>query len=80
EWAVPVMLSKLALENVLLILGCALVELQIVFVSQDLQTLSACVLALVSMLRPLRWAGPLISALPANLGDYLDSPVPLILG
>ena len=31
-------------------------------------------------MRPLRWAGPLISALPADLRDYLDSPVPLILG
>jgi len=80
EWSVPVMLSKLTLENVLLVLGCALVELQIVFVSQDLQTLSASALALVSLLRPLRWAGPLISTLPSELYEYLDSPVPLILG
>ena len=47
---------------------------------EDLQTLSASALALVSLLRPLRWAGPLISTLPSELYEYLDSPVPLILG
>lgn len=80
EWALPKMFRTLALENVLLVLGCALVELQIVFVSQHLRTLSACTLGLVSMLRPLRWVGPLVSALPAKMYEYLDSPVPLVLG
>ncbi|KAJ8602879.1 hypothetical protein CTAYLR_009945 [Chrysophaeum taylorii] len=80
EWALPKMFERLALENVLLLLGCALVELQIVFVSKHLQTLSACALGLVSMLRPLRWVGPLVSALPAKMYEYLESPVPLVLG
>lgn len=80
EWALPKMFRTLALENVLLVLGCALVELQIVFVSQHLRTLSACTLGLVSMLRPLRWVGPLVSALPAKMYEYLDSPVPLVIG
>ena len=80
EWSLPVVLGRLSLENVLRVLACALLELRVVFVSRDLQTLSACALGAVSLLRPLRWAGPLISALPADLRDYLDSPVPLILG
>ena len=80
EWSLPVVLGRLSLENMLRVLACALLELRVVFVSRDLQTLSACALGAVSLLRPLRWAGPLISALPADLRDYLDSPVPLILG
>jgi len=80
EWALPKLLRALSLENVLLVLGAALVELQIVFVSPQLRTLSACALGLVSLLRPLRWAGPLVSALPAKMYEYLESPVPLVLG
>jgi hypothetical protein len=45
-----------------------------------MQLLSACVLAMVSLLRPLIWAGPLIVTLPQKLYAYLDSPVPLVIG
>ena len=80
EWALPHVFRKLSLANFLFMLGCALVEMQIVFVSRDLRTLTSSALGLVAMLRPLRWAGPLITALPSKLSEYLDSPVPLILG
>jgi DENN (AEX-3) domain len=49
-------------------------------VGDDLGVVSGCVLALVNLLRPLRWAGPVIVTLPSSLHAYLESPVPLILG
>ena len=49
-------------------------------VGEDLGVVSGCVLALMNLLRPLKWAGPVIVTLPAYLHAYLESPVPLILG
>jgi hypothetical protein len=80
EWAVPVLLSLLGLERVLLVLLSMLTEAQVVVVSPDPQVLSASVLALATLVRPLVWAGPLITTLPQKHSDYLDSPVPLIAG
>jgi hypothetical protein len=80
EWAVPVLLDLVGLENVLLVLLAMLTEMQLVVVCPDLQILSASVLAMVALLRPLVWAGPLIVTLPQKLHGYLESPVPLVIG
>lgn len=80
DWALPKMFAHLTLENLLLVLGCALVELQIIFVSDKHEALSASTLGLASMLAPLNWAGPLISTLPSKMYEYLESPVPSVVG
>ena len=80
EWALPLLLGAMSLENVLLVLFSMLTEMQVVVVCKDLQLLSATVLALPSLLRPLEWAGPLIVTLPAKHMGYLESPVPFLSG
>jgi len=80
EWALPTLLKHLSLDNLLILLGCALTEMQVVFCCSDVSTLSCCVTACVSLLRPLKWACPIIVTLPTSLHIYLESPVPVVLG
>ena len=80
EWGLPVLLSRLSIDHVLLVLGCALSEMQVVLVSPEVQEVSACVVAVLALLRPLRWAGALLVALPRAYQTYLESPVPLLVG
>ena len=79
-WALPALLRHLPLDQIILAVGCALTEMRVVVVGTDLGVVSGCVLALVNLLRPLKWAGPVIVTLPSSLHAYLESPVPLILG
>lgn len=80
EWALPTLLKSLSLDNLLLALGCALTEMQVVFKCADITALSCCVVAVTSLLRPLKWACPVIVTLPSHLHIYLESPVPVVLG
>ena len=80
EWALPMLLGVMSLDNVLLVLFSMLTEARVVVVCKDLQLLSASVLALTNLLRPMVWAGSLIVTLPTKHLGYLESPVPFIIG
>merc|ERR1711879_691798 len=41
---------------------------------------SIVILGIRTLLQPLEWQGPVITMLPPSLQEYLDSPVPIILG
>jgi len=79
-WALPVLLKSLPIDLILLALGCALTEMKIVIRSSNLEVLSACVLSLLHLLRPIQWVGPVIVITPPNMHDLLEAPVPVFLG
>jgi len=64
DWAVPMLASMMSMEKILTVVLALLTEIQMVVVCPDLQQLSATVLGFVCLLRPLKWAGPLIVTLP----------------
>ena len=80
EWALPVLLSHVPLKEVLFVLGCMLTEMKVIVKCKDIGVLSACVMALLGLIRPLTWSCPYIVILPESLRDYLESPVPLVVG
>ena len=79
-WALPVLLRHLTLDQIISVVGWAMTEMRVVVVGKDLAVVSGIVLALINLLRPLKWAGPVIVSLPASLHAFVESPVPLILG
>ncbi len=79
-WALPILLRHLPLSEIALVVGCALSEMRIVVHSPDLSAISGVLLTIVYLLRPFKWAGPIIVTLPHTLHTFLESPVPLILG
>ncbi|OQS07327.1 hypothetical protein THRCLA_00664 [Thraustotheca clavata] len=80
QWAGPIVFSNISMENVIACISSLLLEMKIIVVCNDLNILTATVLALVSLLAPLTWAGPVIAILPMFLLEYLEAPVPFIIG
>ncbi|CAD5333166.1 unnamed protein product [Arabidopsis thaliana] len=79
-WAVASLCGSLRLDNVLMILAGALLEKQIVFVCSNLGILAASVLSIIPVIRPFRWQSLLMPVLPDDMLEFLDAPVPYIVG
>ncbi|XVE54002.1 hypothetical protein DITRI_Ditri03aG0047800 [Diplodiscus trichospermus] len=79
-WAVACMCGSLRLEHVLTIFAGALLEKQIVVVCSNLGILSATVLSIIPLIRPYQWQSLLMPVLPDDMLDFLDAPVPYIVG
>jgi hypothetical protein len=80
EWGGAHLFSTMSIERCLVLLGCALTEQKIIFVSKHTSRLGSSVLAFVSLLSPLTWCGPLVPILPRRLYHILEAPFPLIAG
>ncbi|CEG46474.1 phenylalanine-trna ligase [Plasmopara halstedii] len=80
EYAAPTLFGLLSVDQVLFLLGCLCSERKVLVVSDHVNIVSSCVLALITLLHPLQWAGPVITVLPPRLNELLEAPVPLIAG
>ncbi|XP_076905830.1 uncharacterized protein LOC143561715, partial [Bidens hawaiensis] len=79
-WAIACLCGNLRLEHVLTIFAGALLEKQIVFLCSNLGILSASVLSIIPLIRPYHWQSFLMPVLPNDMLDFLDAPVPFIVG
>ncbi|KAG0489174.1 hypothetical protein HPP92_007985 [Vanilla planifolia] len=79
-WAVACVCGNLRLEHVLTMFAAALLEKQIVVVCSNLGILSALVLSIIPLIRPYQWQSLLMPVLPNDMLDFLDAPVPYIVG
>ncbi|KAL7258290.1 hypothetical protein ACSBR1_004419 [Camellia fascicularis] len=79
-WAVACLCGFLRLENVLTVFAGALLEKQIVVVCSNLGILSAMVLSIIPLIRPYQWQSLLMPVLPNDMLEFLDAPVPYIVG
>jgi len=70
----------LSLESILALVAGVLLEKQVVVVCPNLGVLSAIVLSLVPMIRPFQWQSLFLPVLPDRMLDFLDAPVPYIVG
>ncbi|KAL3332406.1 hypothetical protein AABB24_032800 [Solanum stoloniferum] len=72
--------TSLELAEVLTLFAGALLEKQIVVVCSNLGILSACILSIIPLIRPYQWQSLLMPVLPNDMLDFLDAPVPYIVG
>ncbi|XP_075517536.1 uncharacterized protein LOC142551919 [Primulina tabacum] len=79
-WAVACLCGSLRLEHVLTLFAGALLEKHIVVVCSNLGILSAIVLSIIPLIRPYQWQSLLMPVLPNDMLDFLDAPVPYIVG
>nr|XP_011460618.1 PREDICTED: uncharacterized protein LOC101291858 isoform X2 [Fragaria vesca subsp. vesca] len=79
-WAIACICGSLRLENVLAMFAGALLEKQIVIICSNLGILSASVLSIIPLIRPYQWQSLLMPVLPSDMMDFLDAPVPYIVG
>ncbi|XP_019151526.1 PREDICTED: uncharacterized protein LOC109148156 isoform X6 [Ipomoea nil] len=79
-WAIACLCGSLRLEHVLTLFAGALLEKQVVVVCSNLGILSACIMAIIPLIRPYQWQSLLMPVLPNDMLDFLDAPVPYIVG
>lgn len=79
-WTTATICRFLSLESVLTLLTGVLLEKQVVIVCPNMGVLSAVVLSLVPMIRPFQWQSLFLPILPRGMFDFLDAPVPFIVG
>ena len=80
EWGIKALLDWISLADFLTLLAFLLTENYIAVVGSNVEQISKCVTVLPHLIRPFFWTCPVISLLPADLTDILDSPIPTILG
>jgi DENN (AEX-3) domain len=80
EWCLPSLLSALPLPQLLLLVSCIMLEMPTVVMCSNVGTLANIVLALLPLLRPYHWQGPLVTVLPRRLFALLQAPVPFLCG
>ncbi|KAK7396487.1 hypothetical protein VNO78_17528 [Psophocarpus tetragonolobus] len=79
-WTMATTCRVLSLDSVLALIAGVLLEKQVVIVCPNLGVLSATVLSLIPMIRPFQWQSLLLPVLPGKMIDFLDAPVPYIVG
>ncbi|MED6193145.1 hypothetical protein PIB30_016239 [Stylosanthes scabra] len=79
-WAVSCICGTMRLENVLTFFAGALLEKQIAVVCSNLGILSASILSVIPLIRPYRWQSLLMPVLPNDMLEFLDAPVPFVVG
>lgn len=83
DFPVHMPLEVLGIELSLQVFKCILFEQKIIFVSQNYNLLSTCILALVALLYPLDYMFPVIPILPACMTgaeQLLSAPTPFVIG
>ncbi|KAL0435535.1 UNVERIFIED_CONTAM: DENN domain-containing protein 5B [Sesamum radiatum] len=67
-------------SRVLALVTGILLEKQVVVLCPNLGVLSAVVLSLIPIIRPFEWQSLFLPILPGKMLDFLDAPVPYIVG
>ena len=67
-------------DELMLIWTSVLLEKKIIFVSDDLGTLSSAIFGFLSLIEPFKWCFPAYPILSDDLLEVLEAPMPLMVG
>ncbi|XP_073300145.1 uncharacterized protein [Primulina huaijiensis] len=79
-WTTATICRFLSLESILALVTGVLLEKQVVVLCPNLGVLSALVLSIIPIIRPFEWQSLFLPILPGKMLDFLDAPVPFIIG
>ncbi len=71
---------SLGTEGLVTLASCLLQERKCVVLGEQLGLVSAVVLGLIPLLKPLVWQGSLVPLLPNSMHEALEAPVPFVFG
>ena len=74
------LLEKISIENIIILFQLVLLEQQILIIDNNYQSLSEIILILISLIYPLVWTNPFLPILSLNTVQFLQTPVPYIMG
>ncbi|CAI9107530.1 OLC1v1006903C1 [Oldenlandia corymbosa var. corymbosa] len=79
-WTTVTLCRMLSLEKILALITGVLLEKQVIMLCPNLGVLSAMVLSIIPIIRPFEWQSLFLPILPEKMLDFLDAPVPFIVG
>ena len=74
------LLEQISIENIIILFQLLLLEQQILIIDNNYQILSEIILILISLIYPLTWTNPFLPILSLNTVQFLQTPVPYIMG
>ena len=75
-----ILLKKIPIENIIILFQLILLEQQILIIENNYQILSEIILLLIGLIYPLTWTNPFLPILSLNTVQFLQTPVPYIMG
>ena len=79
-WGVATLFHHLHISDILCILNLLLIERSVLVIGEKSEDVTACTCALLALLRPFKWASNFMPSLPGEMLDFVNSPVPFIIG
>ena len=80
DWCLPALFSWVPPDILAWLLGLLLLETKVLVVGTESGLVSSVVLGLLTLIRPLDWVSPVIPMLPVRLLEFIESPVPILVG
>lgn len=80
EWLSSCVFSNFKCEKFLFLFLALMLEKTLVFFSRNLALLTSTLMTFVCLLKPFKWPHPMIFNIPESLLEFLDSPVPILIG
>ena len=80
DWFCPLLIKSLRFDILIKVLFAILLEKTIIFVSDEILKSSNAVLAMKALIFPFNIYHSIIPVLPNALIDYLEAPVPMLIG
>ena len=80
QFNLKILLRKISIENLIFLFQLLLLEQQILIVENDYEILSEIIFILMSLIYPLGWINPFLPILSFNTVQFLQTPVPYIMG
>ena len=77
---VKFLLEKISVDNIIMIFQLMLLEQKILFLENNYQTLSEISFIFLELIYPLIWTNPFLPVLSIKTVQFLQSPVPYIMG
>lgn len=80
EWVSSCVFSNLKCEQFISLFLGLMLEKILVFFTKNLAILTSTLMTLICCLKPFTWPYPMIFNIPESLLEFLDSPVPILVG
>ena len=80
HWGVASLITRIKSKDLLLILKLLLVERSVLVIGESSHLVSSCACALLELLKPYDWASNFMPLLPCGMLDFVNSPVPFLIG
>ena len=74
------LLEYISIDNIIILFQLLLLEQQILIINNNYQILSEIIIILISLIYPLTWTNPFLPILSLNTVQFLQTPVPYIMG